>query len=227
MATLHRNDSLNPALWDGDRLKSDVRTALLNFAEAWRKYARIPREAVLDVLLVGGNASLYYNEASDIDVHLLVDPKMLPGGDMADEFLRDRKALWTARYNVHIKGYPVEPYAQPTTEKFPAGQGVYSLTRAAWVQRPTTSSYDPSKDPKLAKKVEAWRDAIDHAIHDEGEEDVDALRNKLAEMRARAIRTGGELSRNNLVFKALRLSGHIDAMKSFIRRQEASRLSLS
>lgn len=224
---LRRNYQLNPRLWDGDTLKPEVRTALLNFAEAWRKYAGIPEGKVQDILLVGGNASFYYNDSSDIDVHLLVDRNQLGFGSLTEEHLKDKKALWSIRHDVRVKGIPVEPYAQDLSEKAPQGQGVYSLQRGVWVQRPTDSTYDPENDPELDDRVAHWQRTIDTLVNARPPvEEFDALKNKMATMRSQGIARGGELDRDNLVFKALRLSGHLDKMSEYVKRRQASDLSI-
>lgn len=225
---LRRNESLNPVLWENGRLRRDVRIKLLNFAEAWRAFARIPESTVSDVVMVGGNAGLFYNEASDVDVHLIVDKAALPFGEVTEEYLRDKKALWTARHDVRVKGYQVEPYAQGLGEPFAAGQGVYSLERDAWIQSPTSERYDPDSDSRLIRSVAHWQRAIDRALTgDAGVEAMDVMRGKLSEMRARSISKHGELGRDNLVFKALRLSGHLAKMSDYGNAKKTSELSLA
>lgn len=226
-ATFHRNGELNPALWDGDRLRPDVRTKLLNFAEAWRRFAKIPEDDVIDVLMVGGNAGLYYNEDSDIDVHLLIDRSKLGLGSYADEYLQDKKATWTSRYDVRVKGYPIEPYAQDVAEKFTSGQGVYSLLHDQWVQKPTQVDYDPTADKYLHRKVSTMERAIDKMIEDRADPDeFDLLKKKISDMRSRSLRRGGELGKGNLVFKILRLDGALDRMTDYVKKRKAESLSL-
>lgn len=224
---LHRNERLNPKLWDGDVLRPEVRTSLLNFAEAWRRFARIPPSAVQDILMVGGNAGYFYNDSSDIDVHLLIDRTSLGFGNLTDDFLKDRKSMWTQAHDVRVKGYSVEPYAQDVRESSPEGQGVYSILRRQWVKRPTESRYDPSVDAELDRKVADWQRAIDHLVdQDAGVEAAEQLKKRLSEMRGNGIKAGGELAQDNLVFKSLRLSNHLDKLSKYKRDKETRELSL-
>lgn len=48
---LEYHDVLNPALWNGDTLKPEVRQALLKIAEAWRNFTNIPEDKVYDVII--------------------------------------------------------------------------------------------------------------------------------------------------------------------------------
>lgn len=224
---LRRNDQLNPKLWDGSRLRPEVRTALLNFGEAWRKYAGIPESEVKDVIMVGGNAGYYYNDASDIDVHLLVDRSRLGMGPIVDEHLKDRKTLWSIRHDVRVKGYQVEPYAQDISERPPAGQGVYSLMNDRWLNQPVHDGYDPETDLRVARKVSHWQRMIDRLVGDaHGLDEFDAMKNKMADMRSKGIARGGELDPDNLVFKALRISGHLDKMSDYVKNKQVADLSI-
>lgn len=225
---LRRNSALNPVLWDGDRLRPDVRTHLLNFAEAFRRFAKIPEGAVRDVYMVGGNTGLYYNDLSDVDVHLVIDRSALGAGDLTDEYLRDKKALWTLRHDVRVKGYQVEPYAQDTSDPLVPGQGVYSVQRGEWVQRPIETDYDPSTDPILRTRADSWRRSIDKLLSNPSSvDDLETVRRRLADMRSRSISRGGELGRDNLVFKSLRNTGHLDRITNHIRRMTSDSLSLA
>lgn len=177
--------------------------------------------------MVGGNASYYYNDSSDIDVHLLVDKASLGFGPLTEEHLKDKKTLWTIRHDVRVKGIPLEPYAQDVSEKAPIGQGVFSLRRNEWVQKPIDPTYDPDTDVRLERKVKDWQRAIDRLVNSRPPiEKFDGLKSRLSEMRSKGIARGGELDPDNLVFKALRFSGHLDKMSEYIKQRQAQDLSI-
>lgn len=225
---LRRHPSLNPKLWDGDRLRPEVREALLRFAKAWQGFAKIPDNMVRDVWMVGGNASYFYSDGSDIDVHLLVDRSALGHGPIVDDFLKDRKTLWGLKHQATVRGYALEPYAQDVTERPPPGQGAYSLTTDSWVQRPSESEYDPSQDTVLAGKVAHWQSVVDKAVAaDAGADAVGSIKDRLAAMRKAGISRGGELNPENLVFKEVRSSGHLQKITDYLRRKGDQALSLA
>jgi hypothetical protein len=58
--TLQYHDQLNPNLWENNKLKEDVRNKLIQIADVWSKFSKIPAEAIEDVLMVGGNANFNY-----------------------------------------------------------------------------------------------------------------------------------------------------------------------
>jgi len=76
LSNLH--DELNPVLWKNEKINAEVRKRLLELAEFWRDYALIPKDAIENILLVGGNANFNYTKYSDIDLHLLIDKSKMP-----------------------------------------------------------------------------------------------------------------------------------------------------
>lgn len=228
--SLKYHDRLNPKLWDNNTktLRPEVRDALLRFAETWIEFAKIPRDLVLDVYFTGGNANYNYTSLSDIDVHVVVD-KRLFGVDRAflDEFMKTKKSLWGATHHVHVRGYGLEPYTQDISEPFPAGQGVYSLTRGDWVLPPIQGHYDFESDVGLEEKVDALAAQIDELISSgAGRSRLKKMKDKLNALRSAGLERSGEFSRENLMFKELRNRGYIDRLKQAIKDYDDNTLSL-
>ena len=225
---LQYHKELNPKLWDDFVLKPEVRAKLLQFAEVWREFAKIPKEAVQEVVMLGGNCNYNYTDLSDIDVHILVDKKKISSDPLLDDYLRAKKMLWTMSHNISILGYGLEPYAQDRSEEdFKENQGVYSLTKNEWINKPEFIGDSMLKDPMLKKKVKFYMDMIDEMI--ENHTDTEAFHNlkeKLREMRGAAIKKGGEFSFENLVFKELRNHGYIDKINEYTKSEQDKELSL-
>ena len=136
--TLRYHDQLNSKLWEGDKLKPEVREKLVEIGNTWAEFSSIPQEAIKDMILVGGNANFNYTDFSDIDLHLLVDKDDMPDcPDLLDDYLKDKKQLWSLSHDISIYGHDVELYAQDVNAEFPANQGVYSLTQDNWMVPPT------------------------------------------------------------------------------------------
>ena len=60
--TLRFTEILNPTFWIGDSLKPEVNEALMKFAEAFAAYVDLDERAIVDVLLLGGNAGYNYTQ---------------------------------------------------------------------------------------------------------------------------------------------------------------------
>jgi len=227
---LQYHDRLNPKIWQlNNKLRPEIRQKLLQFGKTWQTFAGIPNSAVTDVILTGGNANYNYTPFSDLDVHLLVDKsKLTMFGAKLDDQMQAKKQLWTLTHDVKVLGYPLEPYAQDNTSKFPKGQGVYSLKRDAWIQEPVfETGIDFKNDPRLKQKVQHYMDLIDDIIkHHMSQAAVDALKTKLRNMRSAAIAKGGEFSFENLVFKELRNQGYLDKLNAYEKSRQDKKLSL-
>jgi hypothetical protein len=227
--SLAYHDKLNEKIWSNDTLRPDVRKTLLTIAEKWREFASIPKSAVKEVQLTGGNANYNYTDLSDLDVHLITDySKVGINKEFASDYLFGKKSLWADAHNITVKGYPVELYAQPLDELPHPGQGVYSLSKDKWVQKPDFLSLDFSKDNHLERKTDYFIKRIDSLV-DSHSDDVAVLKkikDKIRSMRNSGIQKGGEFAFENLVFKELRNKGYIDKLSNYIKKIEDKNLSL-
>ena len=225
--TLQYHDELNPKIWDGDRLQNEVRTKLTIIAHTWAAFANIPPEAIVDIILVGGNANYNYTPYSDIDLHLVVDLKKLPDcPELLDDYLKDKKQLWGMIHDIKIRDHDVELYAQDKNTEYTKGQGVYSIKRGVWIVRPEKQQVDLD-DPILTAKVDQYIQKIDTLISSNADDSAfDEMKSKFREMRAAALKQGGEFSLENLVFKELRNQGHLDRMTQYILSRQDKQLSL-
>jgi hypothetical protein len=226
---LQYHDELNPKLWNDFRLKPEVRRKLLQFAEVWREFAKIPKSAVKDILMLGGNTNYNYTDLSDIDVHLVIDKnEMAPNNPLLDDYLQDKKQMWTMAHNVTILGYGLEPYAQDVSDdSIKKNQGIYSLLKNEWIAKPEYIGDDMLKDPTLKKKVKFYMKMIDDMINNKSDElAFKNLKAKLRDMRGAAIKKGGEFSFENLVFKELRNRGYLHKMTEYTKTLQDQSLSL-
>jgi hypothetical protein len=226
--SLEYHDQLNPKLWDEGKLKPEVRDKLLAFARAWSSFAKIPSELILDITMTGGNANYNYTPQSDIDVHLIMDrSKLNPDREFVDEYLQDKKVLWTLTHKIKVLGYDIEPYAQDNEGRYPQNQGVYSLLNDRWVQFPKKTDFDFRNSPDLKKQVVFYIKMIKNIIdQDLGIAAIKEVKKKIRDMRAAAIAKSGEYSLENLVFKELRNRGWLDKMNKYEQELSDKELSL-
>ena len=85
----------------------------------------------------------------------------------------------------------------------------------------------------LRKKVKNWTSKIDTIIdnsdvenYEESIELLDKLKDKLGEYRTSGLKNKGEFSYENLVYKYLRRSGHLDKLRNFKNEILDKQLSL-
>ena len=225
--TLKSNEELNPKLWTDGKLDPEVWRALNKIGKEWSDFANIPKSAIRDVIITGGNANYNYTKFSDIDLHLVVDKEKIDCQGLLDDYLQSKKQLWALTHDITVKGQPVELYAQDFRDPFREGQGIYSLQSNKWLQEPTKYKINRTH-PEVVRKTKDYMNMIDELI-DSQSDDVDAfkkLKNRLKGMRAGAIEKGGESAPENLVFKELRNRGYLDKMSKYVRNLEDESLSL-
>ena len=226
--TFRYHDKLNPKIWNGDKLKPEVKIKLVRIGQAWADFANIPMASIKDMILVGGNANYNYTEYSDIDLHLVVDKNKLPDcPDLLDDYLKDKKQLWALTHSIKIYGHDVELYAEEEGIERPSNQGVYSVKYNKWVAKPTYKT--PEVDKSLLKrKTRDIMDKIDMFIQSKSNDvvEMNKLKEKFRVMRSIAIRRGGEFSIENLVFKELRNNGYLNKFSQYITSRKVKELSL-
>jgi hypothetical protein len=225
--TLQYHNELNQKLWDKDMLKQEVRDKLLQIGKTWAEFAQIPEEAIVDIIMVGGNANFNYTDYSDIDVHILIDKEKMPDcPDLLDDYLKDKKQLWAQIHDITVYGHDVELYAQGKDDPTPTGQGVFSLVNNDWVQQPKQEKVD-LEDPLIKNKVDYFTQKIDNLISSNAEdESFEKMKDKIKNMRNSSLKKSGENSIENLIFKELRNLGYLDKMNNYIKSREDESLSL-
>lgn len=225
--TLKFREELNPTFWEGNVLKANIRTALLRFADAFAEYVELDSKVIKDVLMLGGNAGYNYTSYSDIDVHLVVDPKYLPQCDpeLLDDYFRDKKTLWSLTNDVKVYGADVEPYLEKPGVVRRKSQGVYSILKNKWVQKP--QKFEGELDEmELEKKANNIKNKIDTLIRGNNETGLRAVLKKLNTARNSSLDKYGEYGFENLVFKELRNSGYIDKVRKAVVELKTQKLSL-
>lgn len=227
--SLEYHDELNQKLWDGEELKSEVQDKLLVIANRWKEFARIPSDAVHDIVITGGNVNFNYTALSDIDIHFLIDTYHLPISDpeMLQDYMKSKKDVWAKNHDIKIKGYPIELYAQDVNKEIPVSQGLYSILNKQWVIKPKNQHLNFENDFGLKTKVEEVMRQIDNVIdHNESIETAKSVKRKITDMRGVSIQKSGEFAIENLVFKELRNRGYLQKITDYIKNNEDRALSL-
>ena len=103
--TLQSHGELNSELWtDNLKLDPSVWRALDRIGKEWAEFASIPKKAIKDVILTGGNANYNYTKYSDIDLHLVIDKEQIDCPDVLDDYLQSKKQLWALTHDITVKG---------------------------------------------------------------------------------------------------------------------------
>jgi hypothetical protein len=209
--TLETHKELNPKLWKDEKLDDKVRKRLIDLGMYFVLFCDFDKKLVKDIVLTGGNANFNYTDMSDLDVHVVMDKEKMNCDKFIDEYILDKKNLWTLKHNIKVKGYSVELFVQGEKDPTPDDQGVYSLFDEIWIKKPklkvvdTNGFYFKKKLFSLIKKIEFY---IEHDVNDLP--DMKEFKEKLRMMRSSGLKKEGEYSIENLLYKELRNQGYLD-----------------
>lgn len=224
-----KKETLNPKFWnERKQLHKPVRDALVKIAYAWAEWCDIPRSAIADIHLVGGNASYFWNNKSDLDLHLIIDKEKVSECEgLLTDYLRSKKKIWQLEQDVTIYGAEVEVYAEDIEDPKPTRQGRYSLKSNKWVTKPV-KELPEIDDSAVTSKVETFNDRIEDLIDDKVSDEsiLKRLKDKLMVLRSESLKTGGEYAFGNLVYKMLRNTGALDRLDRYMRGLVDQNLSL-
>jgi len=223
--TFEYHDTLNPLVWNGNTINPDVKNKLLEVAEAFLESIEIPVD-VEDITLTGSLANYNYTEYSDFDLHVITDCREYNIDEaLLKDYFKAKKTVWNSTHEIKVKNYDVEVYIQDILEPHHS-TGVYSLKNDTWVHKPEKSGHIDKKE--LAKKAEAMRHMIDHALSDKCDlECAENVKDKILKTRQAGLVKGGEYSIENLAYKELRRTKDIDRLIQGVIAKRDKELSLN
>jgi predicted nucleotidyltransferase len=226
-------ETLNPKIWDNyddpkdAKMKPKVRKALERIAEEFIDYLG-EDVMVEDIILTGSLANYNWSSFSDFDLHVLVDLQQYEKESETYKELYDlKKRIFNDSHDIKILGYDVELYAQDKEESH-VSSAVYSVANDEWINVPKKDFKKIDKNV-LVNKIDNWVEKIETSIEDsetDGVEKLETIKDKLKEYRKCGLEKGGELSYENLVFKFLRRSKHIEKLFDKINELKDKELSV-
>jgi len=210
-------DELNSKIWDENmKLRKEVREKLLQTANEFIDFIGVPL-LIEDVIFTGSLANYNWSEYSDIDLHVVCDFIQFSDTELSlyEELFKVKKTIFNTNHDIKIFGYEVELYVQNATEVH-FSSGVYSVLYDEWDVKPEKE--DSNIDTKILKsKINHWKSQIDTVVDNATEKDIDEAREyikkfkeKLKKYRSSGLKTEGEYSYENLVFKYLRRSDYLE-----------------
>lgn len=218
------NDQLNPRLWQGEKMRPEVREQLLKIAADFKESLGLRDLDVEDITVSGSNAGFTYTPHSDIDLHLVVRmPEQCD--DVYQELFNAKKYQYNNEHDIKIGGYDVELYVQPADQKH-VSAGVYSLKNNDWIHIPRKIAATVD-DRVVNDKYDLVKSAIESALKSQDIDRMKSVWDKIKEMRKAGLAKNGELGPENLAFKMLRTQGDLGELKDTIRRARDAELSLN
>jgi len=210
------NDILNPNVWDGLKLKPEIKEKLLQIGKDF--YTDTETDAPLkDILFVGSLANFNWSDTSDFDVHVVIDFKDVDENvELVEKLVNALKSKWNDEHDIHLKGHNVEVYIQDITKEN-RSSGVYSLIQDKWLTEPQKENVLIDKE-KIQQKYNDYVRKINSGIKSQDIEKLKTIVKDVYDMRQSGLDKSGELSTENLVFKILRSRTYIEKLKTEINK---------
>jgi len=223
------NNTLNPALWDGLKLKPDVAESLKSIGQSFYKDTELTAP-IKDIIMVGSSANYNWSDFSDIDIHIVIDFKdsdidihividfkdVSEDVEMVEKMVNAIKGKWNEDHDIHVKGFNVEVYIQDISKKN-RSTGVYSLLNNKWVTEPKKENFELDKE-QIQQKYSDMVLKIKNALESESLVKLKKVLKDLYDMREVGLNKSGEFSTENIVFKVLRSRGHLDKLRNGINQ---------
>lgn len=215
-------DKLNPELFEGDKLKPEIRAALLKIAAKFKEKLGLELDPV-DVYFTGSNANYNYNSASDIDLHLVYNYEEVgAAAEIFKKYLFAQKKVFNSEYDIYVKGIKVEVGTEDINTPL-VSTGVYSLISDDWKVKPEPKTDMPEELPPYINEV---INEIEQAIESHDSEIIGNLWKAMGELRKASLADEGEFGAGNLMFKKLRADGYLDRLKQAYYDSASQELSL-
>lgn len=221
---IHFHDDLNPAIFDGDKMKDRVREQLLLIAEDFVDHLGINNLDVSDITISGSNAAYSYTRHSDIDLHILVDMNKFNEDDVYRELFDAKKTVYNDTHDITIDGYEVELYVQDTNKPV-ISLGEYSILHNSWIRLPRKRR---AHIDQLATKLkyEKLYKLGSYAYKTNNLEKIKNVLRTIKKYRQAGLDLNGEFGPENLAFKILRKQGIIKKLYDKLQDLHDARLSL-
>ena len=217
------NEQLNPRIWQGNKMRPEVRAKLLQIAEDFKQSLGLTDLNVKDITLSGSNAGYTYTPHSDIDLHLVVDLPQADANAVYRELFDAKKFQYNETHNIKIGGYDVELYVE-NANKTAVSQGIFSVVNDDWINIPLKKR-STINDNVVKSKYDVIKNHIESAIESGDLERLTNTAAKIKKMRQSGLDRNGELGPENLAYKMLRSQGVIK--KLYDARTEAKDRELS
>jgi hypothetical protein len=213
--SFHIKDELNSKVWNGFKIKTEVREQLLKIAQDYWESLELEVE-VKDIILTGSLANYNWDSRySDYDLHIVINFKDVDDNiELVKKYLDESKKNWNDIHDIKIKGFDVEIYVQDESGPH-VSSGIFSLLNNRWIIKPEKKDFEPdekmiaNKAKSIMLKVDSLEEKIDTLPHDEFNEKAKKIWKKIKDLRKQSLEEGSEFGLGNLVFKTLRRNNYI------------------
>lgn len=221
------HDSLNPKLFNKDKLIPEVRDTILNITDEFLNQLDDSDVIIVpkDIVILGSNCSYNYNSGSDLDVHIIADDSIDCDKKHLDKMYNAYKTIFNKNIDATIKRIPVEIFVE-MGKCNAKSNGIYSVEKDEWIKFPEKTLIPDIDMEAVDNEYEHWENKYFEIAENPTSKSIESLINDIYELRQSSISTEGEYGIGNLVFKEFRGNGLLDNLKELWNECKSDELSL-
>lgn len=202
-------DELNPVLWVDGKLRPEIKEKIMDLVNEFQSTLDIPL-TILDINIVGSNASYNYTDKSDVDVHIVTNFEEYGyPEELVDSAMNAFRSNFNRRYDISYGKFNVEVYIEDI-KSAPQSNGIYSVLNDEWIKFP--QKLEPV-EVDLEPEYSDYTNRILTTLESGTEEDIVQIVNELYLIRRNSLAAEGEFGKGNILFKQLRNDGLLDSLK--------------
>ena len=218
------HDHLNNKLFSkSGQLLPEVRAKIIQIVDKFEEFAEVPLN-IIDIQLVGSNASYNYTDTSDLDVHVISNFELVPAPkEILQQLYNMKKTSFNDKFDIKIKGIDVELYVQDVHDGT-MSNGIYSVCDDEGVKEPKPISHITKHN--IDKEYEKWNNKINEVLGRHDYDEIVNTINSLYLIRHNSLMVDGEYGKGNQLFKQIRSTGLLDKLKDALNSSLSKELSL-
>lgn len=222
---IESHETLNPKFWQGEELKQEVEDKIKVITDRFVEYLnnRDIKIDIKDILLLGSNASYNYTDDSDLDIHIIVEPKEIAEDEELLKQLYDLAAsAFNDKFNIQLKGADAEVYVE-LNDTNANSNGIYSINKG-WLKKPKKENVAGIELDEV--EFEKWEDRYNDLLVSHDKNEIKQFIDDLYKLRKDSILKDGEYGQGNLIFKEMRNLNYIKNIKNLLDMIESEEMSL-
>lgn len=218
------HDQLNQKLFSKNgQLLPEVRAKIIQIVDKFEEFAEVPLN-IIDIQLVGSNASYNYTDTSDLDVHIISNFELVPASkEILQQLYNMKKSSFNDKFDIKIKGIEVELYVQDVHDGV-MSNGIYSVCEDAWIKEPKPISHITKHN--IDKEYDKWQAKINEVLSRNNYDEIVDTINMLYLIRHNSLMVDGEYGKGNQLFKQIRSTGLLQKLKDALDLSLSKQLSL-
>lgn len=222
---IESHETLNPKFWQDEELKQEVEDKIKVITDRFVEYLnnRDIKIDIKDILLLGSNASYNYTDDSDLDIHVIVEPKEITEDEELLKQLYDLAAsAFNDKFNIQLKGADAEVYVE-LNDTNANSNGIYSINKG-WLKKPKKENVAGIELDEV--EFEKWEDRYNDLLLSRDKNEIKQFIDDLYKLRKDSILKDGEYGQGNLIFKEMRNLNYIKNIKNLLDMIESEEMSL-